>query len=184
MARSSTRKRPRVDPVVKLARTILPGAQVHKGEFKIHDVANHSEADQRHMVRSGEKRTVRRLTHLEKLHARRAITLEQLRVCQWYADQHEFGFATVGCTANYCGAGGGGMGTMDLLARYAEQLSARENYLWAKSTIARPLVPLFERVVIHQTPINEGGRCTRLSLSFRLAVRQLEAGVGHILSFE
>lgn len=191
MARQNARQRSRqrVDPETKLTREIrkmgiLPAVQVRQGDFKLHDVANHSEADHRHTVRSKETQTVMRKSHLEKLCARRAITPDQYRICQWYADQYEAGFATVGCTANYMGAGGGGFGAKDLFARYEAQLSARENYHMAKSTIARPLLGLFERVVIHQTPINEGGRCTRLSLSFRLAVQQLEAGVGHMLSFE
>lgn len=191
MARPNARQRSRqrVDPETKLTKQILkmgivPPVQVRRGDFDLHDVANHSEADQRHMVRSKETQTVRRKSHLEKLCSRKAITPDQFRICQWYADQYEAGFATVGCTANYMGAGGGGFGAKDLFARYEAQLAARENYAMAKATISRPLISLFERVVIHQTPINEGGRCTRLSLSFRLAVRQLESGVGHMLSFE
>lgn len=194
MARTSTRKRQRMDPETRLQKEILkldilPRIQVRKGEFELRDVANHSDADQRDMVSLKRTQTARRRTHLEKLQGRKAITLEQRRLCEWYADQHELGYATVGCTANYCGAGGGGFGAKDLLSRYQAQYQARQNYDYARSAISPRLVKLFERVVLHDVPIAAAGdktmgRVTRLGSTFRLAVGQLESAVGHLISFE
>ena len=52
-ALSKRLRKTREDPVVKLARTILPAEQVSRGDLRIVDISNHSDADQRAMVRSG-----------------------------------------------------------------------------------------------------------------------------------
>jgi hypothetical protein len=141
------------------------------------------------MVRSGEKRTVRRLSHIDLLIARRVISREHGALCQWYADQHEIGFQTVGCTANYLGAGGGGFGAHDLLARYAEQAIARTNYVLARGSISPKLIQLFERVVLLGVPVARAGekitgRATRLGSTFRRAVEQLDEGIGHMVALD
>lgn len=184
MARRA-KDRKRIDPTVKLALSIVPAVQVANGVFRETNVANRTEADQRHSVRSKETRTIRRETHIEKLVRLKTLTPRQGQLCQWYFDQHEIGFATTGCTANYCGAGGGGFGTMDLLARYAEQAFARDNYLEARASINGLLLPLFERVVLGRIGLGEAGgnaRYSRLSFSFRRAVDQLEDGIGHLVT--
>lgn len=183
-----SRKRAKADPVAKLVRSILPGAQLRKGEFAIADVANHSDADQRHMVRSGEKRTLKRLTHLEKLYARKAITLRQLRVCEWYADQHEKGFVATCHISNYGSAGGSPPGAMDLLAKTREQYLARQMYAQAKASISPMLIGLFERVVLKGVDLPGGAedwrRKSALKHTFRLAVDQLDEACGHLAGGE
>lgn len=178
-----TKQKP--DPTVLLALSIVPAAQVANGTFTECNVANHSDKDQRHSVRSKEVKTIRRKSHIDILVNRRTLTPRQGQLCQWYADQHEIGFATVGCIANYLGAGGGGFGAMDLLARYSEQSIARANYAEAKQSISHMLLTMFERVVLGRIGLGEAGgkaRHSRLSLSFRLAVDELERGIGHLVT--
>lgn len=176
-ARERKDRRLRVDEATKIARLVLPEGQADRGGFAVADVANHSDSDQRHMVRSGEKRTVCRLTHIERLKRLNAITSEQALICEWYAKQHELGYQTVGCTANYSGAGGGGFGPSDLLARYKAQARARDNHIAARAAIPPALRHLFERVVLHGHGLAAAGGQTkphsrvysRLSISFRYA---------------
>jgi hypothetical protein len=62
---------------------------------------------------------------------------------------------------------------------------AREMYAHAKASISPVLLPLFERVVLNRVGLGEAGgraRYSRLSLSFRLAVDQLEQGIGHLVT--
>lgn len=179
-------KKVKLDPAVKLALSLVPPVQVANGVFREANVANFTEAQQRHAVRSKEVKTVRRETHIERLVRLRTLTPRQGQLCEWYAKQHEAGFeVSTGCTANYCGAGGGGFGTMDLLARHAEQYMAREMYAQARASISPVLLSLFERVVLGRIGLGEAGghaRYSRLSLSFRLAVDQLERGIGHLVT--
>jgi hypothetical protein len=51
-------KKVRGDPVEKFACSIIPPEQFAKGGYEPRDVANHNEKDQRHMVRSGETKTI------------------------------------------------------------------------------------------------------------------------------
>lgn len=179
MARGGAKRKERIDPAIKLARAIVPAAQVKKGAFKIHDVANRTEADQRHMVRSGEKRTIRRVSHIEWLAKRKLISPRQAAVCEWYQRQHELGYeVSVGVTANYLGAGGGGFGPVDLLARHKAQYEARQNYIDARSAVPPMLLPLFERVVLRNGPL------ARLANSFRYAISRIDAEVGHLIAIE
>jgi hypothetical protein len=184
MGKASKRKQ-KLDPVVKLALSIVPAAQVANSRFKEANVANFTEAQQRHSVRSKEVKTVRRMTHIELLVARRTLTQRQGQLCQWYADQREIGYATVGCTANYCGAGGGGFGAGDLLARYREQMIARNNYTAARQAVDIRLLPLLEKIIVAGWSMAEAGERKRpavISELFRLAVDQLEQGIGHLVT--
>jgi hypothetical protein len=63
-----SRKVARVPEDVRLGRSILPAGQARAGAFVAVDISNHSESDQRRMVRSGERRTIRRLTRVELMH--------------------------------------------------------------------------------------------------------------------
>lgn len=181
-SKSRRARKPRVDPVAKLAKAIgIPAEQVSTGTHIIRDVANHSEADQRASVRSGETQTLRRLTRIEQLAKAGIITPEQSAACGWYATQHELGFQTIGCTANYTGAGGGGFGSSDLLARYKAQREARENYLYARQAIPDYLLGTFEGVVLH------AGRPPHMmpkaeKLRFSLAAFLLHEQIGHLLA--
>lgn len=166
-ARRSTKIKQRQDPATKLARSILPAAQAKPGAFSLVDVANHSDGDQRHSVRSGETKTIRRTPKIMQLVNAKVITKAEALTCQWYADRHSEGFDTLGITANYGGAGGGGCTAYTHLARHKAQMIARDEYQRARAAISPTLIGLFERVVLH-------GRSSRLGLSFRLAIRQLD----------
>jgi hypothetical protein len=176
-----SRKR-REDPVLKLARLILPPEQIAKGPVAIRDVANHSEAEQRHSVRSGETRTIRKLTRVEQLAKAGVITADQAMACEWYVTAHELGFQTVGCTANYMGAGGSGFGSTDLLARYKAQREARESYFFARAGIPEHLVDLFEHVVLGRSEHPPHMMKKADKLRFSLAAWLLHGQVGHLLA--
>ena len=165
--RSTKIKAQRIDPADKLARSIVPTAQAKPGAFTLVNVANHSEADQRASVRSGEVRTIRRTPKIMQLVNARIITKAEAETCQWYADRHSEGFDTLGITANYGGAGGGGCSAFTHLAKHKAQMIARQEFAAARASINPTLIGLFERVVLH-------GRPSRLGLTFRMAVRQLD----------
>lgn len=163
----------------RLAARIMPAAQVARGGFEIHGVANHTDADQRYMVRSGEKKTVRKLTRIERLARAKIINADQLLACEWYASAYELGFQTIGCTVNYLGAGGGGFGAGDLFSRYSAQAEARENYHYARQAIPRRLLGIFEHVVLgigEHPALNKQDK-----LRFGLAAFLLHGQIGHLL---
>lgn len=173
-------KKARLDPVMKLAKALGIPLEQRNG-LAIVNVANHSDADQRASVRSGETETVRRLTRIELLTKAGVITQDQALACGWYANQHEMAFQTIGCTANYGGAGGGGFGAGDLLARYRAQSEARENYRYARQAIPEHLVGTFECIVLgtgrppHMMPKAD-------KLRFSLAAFLLHEQIGHMLA--
>jgi hypothetical protein len=182
-----SRRKQKQDPVLRLARTLLPAAQVRKGDHAIVDIANRTEADQRHMVRSKETTTLKRRTHLEKLKDRGVINQRQLDLCEWYFRIHEEGFGTTCHISNYGSAGGSAPGSMDLLAKTRDQFIARELYREARASISPMLIHLFERVVIGQTHIGDGEtwrRKSALKHTFRLAVDQLDRACGHLAGGE
>ena len=181
MTRKSRRiRKSRECPVARQAKAIGLPAEQH-GNLVICDVANHSEADQRASVRSGETKTVRKLTRVELMQKHGVITPDQAAACSWYATAYEMGFHTVGCTANYSGAGGGGFGSSDLLARYKEQSEARADYLYARQAIPAHLIGTFEAVVLgigrppHMMPKVDKTR-------FSLAAFLLHQQIGHMLA--
>lgn len=190
MSRREDRKRQKQDPAIKQAMLIdgLPSVQIRPGTFTVCDVANFSVHDQRDMVSLKRTRTVRRLTHLEKLHARKVLSLRQLRICEWYADQHEKGFATTCHISNYGSAGGSAPGSMDLLAKTRDQFIAREQYREARASIHPRLVSLFERIVLGRVELAGGSedwrRKSALKNTFRLAVDQLDEACGHLAGGE
>jgi hypothetical protein len=181
-ARNRLKKRkPKADPVEKLALSIIPHQQFRTGNFAIRDIANHSEADQRAMVRSGSTKTIRRKTRIEMLRDAGVINNDQALACEWYAAAYQLGFQTIGCTANYAGAGGGGFGSSDLLARYKAQAEARENYHFARIAIPAHLVSSLDAVVL------ETGRPPQMmrkaeKLRFSLAAYLLHGQISHLLA--
>lgn len=184
---SRTGKRPRMDPAVKLARTggvkggpILPEAQIVAGRLAVRDVANHSDADQRDSLSLKRTQTVRRLTRVELLNRAGIIDSDQQAACEWYLDAYEVGYQTIGCTANYLGAGGGGFGSSDLLARYKAQAEARENYLYARIAIPYHMRKLFDRIVIGPMDIRTITKQERLE--FGMAAFLLHGQIGHLLA--
>jgi hypothetical protein len=153
--KSNKIKHARRDPATIRARELdLPEAQIRHG-FVLHDVANYTEDDQRAMVRSKKTETVRRKTRIEKLRDRGTISHEHARACEWYSSAHEYGYATIGCTANYSGMSGHGFGPKDQFARTRQQVEARADYIWARLGIPLILIPLFERVVLNGANLDE-----------------------------
>jgi hypothetical protein len=114
------------------------------------------------------------------MHKAGIINAEQAAACEWYSAAYELGFQTIGCTANYGGAGGGSFGSSDLLARYKAQAEARENYHFARLAIPAHLLPSLDAVVL------ETGRPPQMmrkeeKLRFSLAAFLLLGQVGHML---
>ena len=164
---SALRKKIRVDEATRIARALLPITQAERGAFRAVDVANHSDADQRHMVRSGEKRTIRRLTPIERLRIRWGLDQHEAAACQWYADAFEARYGTLGTTAKY-GDQRGGSADFDHLPKTFDQGIASDQLGYARAGISPNLRPMFERVVVHGFDMDRGA-----ALLFRLAARQL-----------
>jgi hypothetical protein len=162
-------KKTRIDPVVKLAMTIVPEQQARRGDLKVVDVQNHTEADQRRMVRSGEDRTVRRQTHVERIAARLSLDPRETAACQWFADAHAARYDTLGTTGSYGESSRSGRTNFDHLPSTIEQDRAGNEFQMARDGIVPLLRPMFERVVLHGYDLLDIG-AERL---FRLAARQL-----------
>ena len=168
MTRSRRIKRDRVDPATRLARDLdLPASQIAQAEYGICDVANHSDGDQRHMVRSGAKRTVYRKTKIAKLYDAKIISLREAAACQWYANAHAMRYDTTGITARYGEGGGCRQTSFDHLPKTKAQEQAFWHFDTARQAIACPLLPMFERVVLYHRPLG------RLTISFRTVARRL-----------
>jgi len=184
MANVSRRiKKNRIDPADKVARGLeapVPVIQLGRGNFVVRDVANHTEDDQRVMVRSKKTQTVRRKTRIERMVAIGLIDKDQQSACEWYANAHELGYATVGCTANYCGAGGGGFGSSDLFARYKAQQEAREDYAYARKAIPADYLVVFD-YLLFGPDIDLKGLPEHARNSISLAAWLLHGQIGHML---
>lgn len=172
--------------VIRLARRLLPAAQARPGTFRLHDVQNRSDDDQRHMIRSEERKTLQRIPRIDKLLSARIIDKHEAEACRWYADAYAAGYDTIGVTSTYGGSGVRSSGTFCLASRYREQQEARENYEFAKQGIPPFLLPLFERVVLEGTSIagatNQNGRALgKLTAEFRLAANMLHQRIAHLL---
>ena len=168
MPRKSRRiRKGREDPLVKLAKTIVPEGQVIKGRFEFHDVSNYSEDDQRHMVRSGNRKTIRRKSKIDELIVRGVIDKREALACEWYLKMHTARYDTTGITANLGGAGGRSNVNFDHLPKTRAQWQAYEDFEFARAGINRFILPMFERVVLYGWPLG------KLGITFRLAVRQL-----------
>lgn len=169
--------------VTRLAKRILPEGVAHKGEFVLQDVQNQTDADQRHMMRSDEKKTVRRLTRVEKMCRAGMIDKDELAACEWYADAYSLGYDTLGVVADYGrSGGGGGDAVVTHLAKYRAQQEARDDYAFGREGIPAPLLKLFERVVLLGEAIGEKGKAQRReALRFRFAASCLRERILHLL---
>lgn len=156
------KKRERFTEDVRLARSILPEGQARPGVFITVDKANHSD-----MVRSGERKTIRRRPKLDTEPIRKLLSPQQLAVCLWYAEAHAARYDTLGITAQWGGGASSGRKDYCHWPKTRQQEDALANFDYAREGIAAELRPLFERVVIHQRPLG------RMRLTFRLAAQQL-----------
>jgi len=171
MATRRLRKK-RVDPVVRVALTITTPEQARRGDLRLIDVANYSDADQRETVRSigysksdHNRMTIRRRTLAERLGSH--LDEREAGACQWYADAWEARYGTISVIGNY---GDRGMGSADFChgAKTPSQDMAGEHFNFARAGISPPLRPMFERIVLHGWGLNPS-----ITTLFRLAARQL-----------
>ena len=151
----------------EMARTLLPASQAKRGEFKLVDVQNHSDADQRHMKRSGQARTIRRLTRIEKLQHRGVIDKREGAACEWYAGAHSARYDTSGVTANYGESNGAATTNFDHLPKTKAQWEALTHFDFARAGISPSCLGLFEAVVL------QGAKLGNRALAFKVAVEQL-----------
>lgn len=151
----------------EMARTVLPAAQYRKNGFALVDVQNHSEADQRHMKRSGQDRTIRRLTRIEKLVTRHVISKDEAKACEWYAAAHAARYDTTGTTANYGESNGAANTNFDHLPKTKLQWDALAHYDMAREAIPPMTRPMFDRIVLEGRPLG------KLAITFRNAARRL-----------
>lgn len=152
----------------EMARTLLPAAQAKRREFVIVAVSNHTDAEQRHMIRSGQSKTIRRQPKLLYLKKRGLLNDRELLACEWYLTNHTARYSTVGITANYAPSGGSSRKTnFDHLPKTREQQTAYDHFEFARAGISRSCLGLFESVVLDAGPIG------RRSLAFKIAVEQL-----------
>lgn len=98
--------------------------------------------------------TVRKFTRVEILERSGVLERHEAAACEWFADVAALAWDTVGCTANYAGASGGGMDTFDLLARNHAQVRAREDYAMALEHIPAQYKGVFEAVVCRNETIS------------------------------
>lgn len=172
MRQSRKLRRTRVDEGTKIARSLgtvgFPSIQAERGGFQVVDVANHSDADQRHMVRSGEKRTVRKRTHIEKLALRLSLDQREAAACQWYADAHAQRYDTLGITSAYGEQSRASKTNFDHLPNTLEQDMAAEQFGTAREAISPPLRLMFDRIILQGWHVGQS-----TEFLFRLAVGQL-----------
>lgn len=175
MARRSSRQRiskAKADPVLARAREIgMPERQVVNGRFEECQVANYTEADQRHTIRSKERFTIRRKPKIDELVGRGTISEREGLACEWYAQAHSLRYETTGVTMRYGGAGGGGRTNFDHLPKSREQEDAYLYFTYAREGISQFFLPTFERVVLYGWPLGKAG------MIFRTAARELLARI-------
>ncbi len=152
---------------LEMARSVLPAAQAKRREFVLVDVQNHSEADQRHMTRSGQKKTIRRLTRIDKLYKRGVIDQREAAACEWYFRAHSARYDTLGTTANYGESSGAANTNFDHLPKTKIQWEALTHYDMARAAIPAMVRPMFDRIVIEGRPLG------KLAITFRTAARRL-----------
>ncbi len=165
-----TTRRIREPKVRRLAKAIdMPQSQIDRGDYEACDVANRTDADQRHSVRSEQTRTVRRTTKIQQLVKRGLLNRNEGKVCEWYLHQHTAGYETAYPSANWNGNGGAtGWRVFSLSPKYYEQEIARRSFDAARASINPSIVGLFDQVVLHDGPLG------RRSLAFKVAVEQLD----------
>jgi hypothetical protein len=167
MPRAKRSTKLRASKTERIAGRFMPDIQARRGNLVLVAVSNHSDEDQRHMVRSGERVTVRRKCKIEELYDRKVIDQREMAALKWYADAHELRYGTSGITANYGGVGGGGRVNYDHLAKNVQQAQAALNFEYARAGIQPQFRGLLDRVVLLGRPLG------KLGSTFREAVRQL-----------
>ncbi len=158
----------RVSSAAQVARKIgLPEAQIANDDFVLTDVSNHSDAEQRHMVRSGEKKTVRRTTKIDQLHKRGIIDKREALACEWYQATYEEQYETRIKIADWGATGGSSDRAYGHWPVGAPLERGLNMYEFAREAINPAFVSMFERVVLHGRPLG------KLAITFRSAARSV-----------
>ncbi len=145
----------------------VPEAQLGRASFTIVDVANHSEADQRHAVRSRQMRTVRRKTKIEKLRDALVISPREALACEWYQAAYEEHYETRVKIADWSATGGCSNRAYGHWPHGTTMKPGTSLLDYARQAINPAFLPMFERVVLHGRPLG------KLAITFRTAARQL-----------
>ncbi len=190
--RSSKTKRSPEASIAKqtqaLAHSIgVPAEQ--RTDLVIVDVKNVTEADGRHLARSKQAFTVRRLSRLERLYATKTIDLRQLRVCEWYADTFEKALGARRIVADYGATISGCNGNFDFLASTPEEERARDDFKYARMAVPPMFQTLFEGVVLDGMNLTQAGnglfmdtgkasRSMKLAAAFRMTADLLYGQIG------
>lgn len=165
--RSHRLRKPRVSPADRMAMDLLPAAQVAQGGYELTDIANDTDADHRKMVRSGERKTLRKLTKIEKLHRAGIIDKRQAAACEWYQSAYEECYEARVKIANWAATGG----CSDRAFGHwpaGKFLEPGDNlFAFARKAISPAFLPMFERVVLHGRPLG------KLTITFRMAAKRL-----------
>ncbi len=153
----------------EMARALLPAAQAVKGDFSLVDVQNFSEADQRHMKRSGQIRTIRRKTRLEKLYLRKLLTVRELLACEWYQAQHEAENDTLVRIADWQASSPSSDKAFGHWPAGMILEPGQSMLEWAREAIPPIARPMFDRIVIQGQSAGKWGPAFKL-----VAARLLE----------
>lgn len=152
-----------------MARSMLPASQARKNEFKLVDVQNHSEADQRHMKRSGQARTIRRKTRLEKLYLRKLLDVRELLACEWYQAQHEMERDTLVKVADWQATSPSSDRAYGHWPSGTILEPGQSLFDWARESIPPIARPMFDRIVLHGQSAGKWGPAFKLSAARLLA---------------
>lgn len=164
--RPSRIRKQRITEDAKVARLIdLP--MYRPGQFETVDISNRTEDDQRKMVRSGERRTLRRKPKIDELVTRGVINRQEAAACEWYAQAHALRYDTQGITSRYGETSSSGKTNFDHLPKSRVQQEAYDNFEFARAGINPGMLGMFEQVVLYGRPLG------KLALTFRTAARAL-----------
>lgn len=168
MKASKRLKRSREDPTVRLALTITTPQQARRGDLRIIDVANRTDADQKDATSLQRFKTVRRQTLAERLKMRLGLEDQEASACQWYADAHEEDYAACLRISDW---ESGAKSTDEAYGHWPTGKPLEPGasmFEFAREAISPNLRPMFERVVLHGWEMMPGS-----AMLFRLAARQL-----------
>jgi|SRR6185503_7467840 len=160
-------RKTREDPAIRIALAITTPEQARRGDLRIVDIANHSDADQRHMVRSGERKTIRRQSKVDELRVRGLLDDDEAKACEWYQTTYESEYVA---RLRICDWEGGSRSTDKAYGHWpaGKYLEPGDSlFEFAREGISPPIRLMFERVVLHGWPVG------KLGILLKLAARQV-----------
>ncbi len=163
-----TTRRIREPKVRRLAKAIdMPQSQIDRGDYEACDVANRTDADQRHSVRSEQTRTIRKKTKLQKLKDAGIINSRELSACEWYQSTYEEHYETRVRIADWSATGGASDRAYGHWPAGVVLEPGMNMIEFARQGISPAVLPMFDRVVLHGRPLG------KLAITFRTAARKL-----------